>query len=215
MKYVSMDAETTGLNTEKDLVLQIGAVVDDPKWWTPGPDFIAVEDLPAIKINLMHERLTGQITAIAMNGWIFQQMREYLDANNDTEKAELESKYGFFVPHYEAANKLTTFLREHVDNNPKKPVRLNVAGKNFGTYDWPLLKRIPRWDENILMRQRIMDPAMLWWKPYEDGDSLPNLATCMERAGIVPNVTHDALEDSRDVVRCIRNFYSKLNKYDT
>lgn len=208
-----MDVETTGLNTEKDLVLQIGAVVDDPAWWKPGEDFVSVEDLPAIKINLMHDRLTGQIGALAMNGWIFKQMAEYENAKrgkNDVLMSELDEKYGWFLPQHKAAEFLGKFLKDnHEIENYNKPIRINVAGKNFGTYDWPLLKRMPKWDDNIRMAQRIIDPAILWWMPYEDGESLPNLATCMERAGIEPNVTHDALEDSRDVVRCVRNYYLK------
>lgn len=208
MKYVSMDTETTGLNTEKDIILQIGAVIDDTKWWVPGPDFVAVEDLPSIKMNLLHDRITGQITALAMNGWILSQMREYNDAKSKEQKEEVVAKYGYFIEQHLAAEHMGKFLKSHLPiNNYDKPIHINVAGKNFGTYDWPMLKRLPKWENNIIMRQRIMDPSILWWDPQLDGESLPNLATCMERAGIEPHVTHDALEDSRDVVRCVRNFY--------
>ncbi len=40
---------------------------------------------------------------------------------------------------------------------------------------------------------------------WENDDEPPNLSTCLERAGVENTVvTHDAVDDARDVIRVIR-----------
>jgi hypothetical protein len=83
---------------------------------------------------------------------------------------------------------------------------INVAGKNFGTFDKLFLERLPRWKQLIKMRNRILDPAILFvdWKSDE---SLPGLNLCKERSKIEGVVTHNALEDAIDVVAVLRTKY--------
>jgi DNA polymerase III epsilon subunit-like protein len=91
-------------------------------------------------------------------------------------------------------------------NGKTKPILINVAGKNFGTFDNVFLKKLPWWQKLIIAKQRIMDPAMLFldWKTDEE---LPSLKICTSRAGIDGDVAHDALEDAYDVVSVLRKFY--------
>jgi hypothetical protein len=83
---------------------------------------------------------------------------------------------------------------------------LNVAGKNFGTFDKVFLERLPRWKQLIKMRSRILDPAILFvdWK---SDDALPGLTLCKERSNVEGEVTHNALEDAIDVVAVLRTKY--------
>jgi hypothetical protein len=87
-----------------------------------------------------------------------------------------------------------------------KPITINVAGKNFGTFDKKFLEKLPRWQQLIRTKQRIIDPAILFvdWK---NDQTLPNLTECKERAGVKGIVTHDALEDAWDVIQTLRKFY--------
>ena len=87
-----------------------------------------------------------------------------------------------------------------------KSITLNVAGKNFGTFDKLFLQELPWWQKLIRTRQRVLDPAILMvdWK---NDKSLPNLTQCKERAGVNGIVTHNALEDAWDVIEVLRKFY--------
>jgi oligoribonuclease (3'-5' exoribonuclease) len=62
MKYVSIDLETTGLETENHQVLSIGAVIED----TLNPH-VKVEDLPTFHGVIVHNELTGSPFALNMN----------------------------------------------------------------------------------------------------------------------------------------------------
>jgi hypothetical protein len=59
-------------------------------------------------------------------------------------------------------------------NNATKPITINVAGKNFATFDKLFLQELPWWQKLIKIRQRVLDPAILMvdWK---NDTSLPNL----------------------------------------
>jgi hypothetical protein len=87
-----------------------------------------------------------------------------------------------------------------------KPVTINVAGKNFASFDKHFIERLPRWKQLIKMRNRILDPAILFvdWKSDE---ALPGLNLCKERSKIEGEVTHNALEDAIDVVSVLRTKY--------
>lgn len=231
MRYVSIDIEGTGLDVTRDQVLQIGAVVDDTSWWMPGDNFVAVNDLPTIKLNLLHDRIEGQLGGISMNAWILKAMREYVECERKqpvsaSALGKLINEHGQFVKHYDAAEILRDFLIEHTYHGDVvkqrtswcssslipdvKKINITVAGKNFGTYDKPMLERLPRWTDSIICSHRGLDPTMLHWRPFDD-EKLPDLATCMDRAGVLPIVTHDAVQDARDVIHSIRNYY--LNQF--
>lgn len=80
---------------------------------------------------------------------------------------------------------------------------ITVAGKNFGSFDLQFLKKLPG-GEDLPFRHRFMDPAMLYWGPTDE--VLPNLITCLERAGLPATVTHNAVEDAAQVADLILEF---------
>jgi hypothetical protein len=91
-------------------------------------------------------------------------------------------------------------------NGATKPITINVAGKNFGTFDKLFLQELPWWQKLIRTRSRILDPAILFCD-WNNDESLPSLTKCKERASIEGIVTHNALEDAWDVIELLRKNY--------
>jgi hypothetical protein len=85
---------------------------------------------------------------------------------------------------------------------------INAAGKNFSSFDLQFLKTLPGWQKCIQIRQRTIDPAVLYTDWFND-KSLPSLPLCKKRSGLKEEVSHDALEDAWDVVQVLRKFYMK------
>ena len=83
------------------------------------------------------------------------------------------------------------------------PVKINAAGKNFASFDKIFLQMLPGWSSAIQIRQRIIDPAVLFMDWQQDS-ALPNLNECIRRAELEGTVTHDAVQDALDVIRVIR-----------
>jgi len=79
--------------------------------------------------------------------------------------------------------------------------KINVAGKNFASFDAHFLSKLPYWNELIKIRHCILDPTMLYM--YPEDETLPDMQTCLDRAGIKKRVTHDAIDDALDVVALI------------
>jgi len=92
--------------------------------------------------------------------------------------------------------------------NQTKPIHITVAGKNFGTFDLRFLEKLPRWNQLIKVRQRILDPTILY-TDWKNDESLPSLSKCKKRANMTEVVSHDAVEDSFDVIALLRKEYNK------
>jgi hypothetical protein len=214
MIYTSIDIETSGLDSEKHKVLSIGAIIEDTEKKLP------YEDCPKFNAIVLQNEITGSPRALTMNKEIIAMIGEYLEGTNETrhlmnthsdysfyEKDEVVKKFYEFlwVNGYGDAVPNQLLVTSKIDSN-SKPITLNVAGKNFGTFDKLFLQELPWWQKLIRTRQRVLDPAILMvdWK---NDKSLPNLTTCKERADIQGVVTHNALEDAWDVIEVLRKFY--------
>ena len=95
------------------------------------------------------------------------------------------------------------------EKNEKGKVRIIAAGKNFGSFDLLFLNEILGFSQIFSISKRHLDPAMLYLIP---GDTeLPDLQTCLDRAGIKKTVSHNALADAADVINLLRKKYLTLN----
>jgi oligoribonuclease len=206
MKYVSIDIETTGLDPQKCQVLQIGAVIEDTNRVMP------LDQLAKFNCIVEHQEYVGQPTALAMNAKILKVLGD-MERLVDKEERVNYRKVNNIVPVGMVAQSFSMWL---IANGFKATetgaVKINAAGKNFATFDKLFLQNIISWTAKIQMRQRIIDPAILFVDWIND-DSLPNLNSCIRRAGLDGEVSHDALDDAIDVIRVIRaktDNYSKL-----
>ena len=218
MVYVSIDIETSGLDHEKHKVLSIAAIIEDTEKKLP------YEDCPKFNAVILQNEITGSPRALTMNKGLIAMIGDYLEGNDEVrfnmdtilnysfhEKDNVIKEFYMFLwcngfsllgsPSTHVNGKLTPII-----DGKTKPITLNVAGKNFGTFDKLFLQELPWWQKLIRTRQRVLDPAILMvdWK---NDKSLPNLTQCKERAGVDGIVTHDALEDAWDVIEVMRKFY--------
>jgi hypothetical protein len=222
MIYVSIDIETSGLDHEKHKVLSIGAIIEDTEKKLP------YEECPKFNAIVLQNEIIGSPRALTMNKEIISMMGEYLEGTDEARHLmKTHSDYSFYESddvvkqfyYWLETNGLGYGLMNsgHYGkaqdgkwlpsiNSATKPITLNVAGKNFGTFDKLFLQELPWWQKLIRTRQRVLDPAILCvdWK---NDTSLPNLTQCKERAGVSGFVTHNALEDAWDVIEVLRKFY--------
>ena len=218
MIYVSIDIETSGLDHEKHKVLSIGAIIEDTEKKLP------YEECPKFNAVILQNEITGSPRALTMNKGLIAMIGEYLEGTDDVrfnmdtilnysfhrEEDVIKQFYTFLwcngFSHLDSPSILNDVNGIPIIDGKSKPITLNVAGKNFGTFDKLFLQQLPWWQKLIRTRQRVIDPAILMvdWK---NDNSLPNLTTCKERAGIEGMVTHDALEDAWDVIEVLRKFY--------
>jgi len=195
MKYLSIDIETTGLDPKTADILEVAAVLDDLKH----PE-VAVEDLPYFRAVIVQERYTTDAYCASLHKALWDEIKSvdnerikcsgwYLDAGNILKKT-----------HYISPNFLYAIFGDWIfaDFSVK---RITPAGKNFGSFDLQHLKKLDSRIEQ-LFSHRCFDPGSLYFKV---GDKkIPDLATCLERAGFEKTVKHTALDDARDVIRVLR-----------
>ena len=174
MKYVSLDCETSGLDPTWCRLLEVAVVIEDTE--KPRP----LADLPCWQCVIAHSFIAGQKEALAMNDYLVQRSRR----GDDCLKPD------------EVIPQLMDFLSRHVS------VPSTVAGKNVAKLDLPFLRQLPHWQEG-LFRGRVLDPAPYFWRPAVD-QTLPDMATCLERAGLPMLATHRALDDARAVIALVR-----------
>ena len=178
MPYVSIDIETTGLDPTACQTLEIGAVIDD--WKTP------IDQLQRFRRVLTYETVTGSPYAISLNAGLLKQIA------NPPQTCE------FCKP-----EELGVQFVEWIKANGLDPMHLQAAGKNFASFDMQFLYRLPGFTSVVKFRHRVLDPAILYWRPLDD-ENLPDSKTCYERAGLDGKVAHTAVEDALAVVRLIR-----------
>jgi oligoribonuclease (3'-5' exoribonuclease) len=182
MKYASIDIETTGLNPEHCELLQIGIVLDDLE------NLKIYKDLPKLNLVIVKDYYKGSPHALAMHKELFQKIEKLENVDNIT-----------YCNEETAVSRIKAFLEVYGFSEP-----INIAGKNFGMFDYQFLKKLPNWD-TLRFRHRIIDPAILYAN-FED-ERLPDTTTCLKRANMSDNVLHTAIEDALQMVSLIRFHY--------
>lgn len=187
MKYLSIDIETTGLNPHEHKIIEFGALLEDTT-----KIHLSVSDLPHYHCIIQQE-MKGDPIALEMNQKIFEIM----------ETGWCVSQGGFLKDFYKWCE------NAGLEKNSKGKIRIVAAGKNFSSFDLLFLNEIPGFAQIFSVSKRCLDPAMLYIVP--DDCELPDLQTCLDRAGIKKTVAHNALSDAADVVNLLRQKYMALN----
>ena len=191
MKYVAIDVETTGLDSEKNQVLQVGAVIEDTN------NKLAFKDIPKFNYLVKHDSYYfSNEYPLVLNSWIF---KEFLN-----HKTEFEITYAENITML-LANWIKDNLPESFDLISEKVV-IVIAGKN-PSFDKKFIESLPHFHDYISIHHRFMDPTTLF-TDFKEDILPPSLSDCKERANFKSAVvTHDALDDAWDIVELLRTKY--------
>lgn len=231
MKYVSIDLETTGLNSEKNQILTFSGVIEDTT------KKLSFEEVPKLNVYILYDELTGSPFALNMNSKIVASISRYKTLKTEDERKGLrESLDGVFImpnciPYYiyvwllvyhEGKDEYKDLLNpSNWDNygsaemaikavvstkQKEGRIKLNVAGKNFSSFDKKFIDNVDKFYDFVTFRQRVIDPSVLFID-WENDECAPDLAQCKQRAGIDGIVTHESVMDAWDVISLFRKFY--------
>jgi len=190
MQYVSIDIETLGLNPNTCDTIEFGAVLD-----TVDVDYVPpLERLPRFHCYLTKPNnvYQGEPYAMWMNASILKRI------------ADREEGFSY-VPGDLLDEVFAEWLDDHMvyeDALRKPKQKIVVAGKNFQAFDMRFLRRLG-FGNRTRIHHRTLDPGSMFFDVKKDKVP-PGLADCLERAGITKEVSHNAVEDAIDVIRCIR-----------
>jgi oligoribonuclease len=197
MKYVSIDLETTGLNVDTCQIIEFAAVLED----TATSHEVPVGALPVFHKYIVYNTYAGDPYALFLNAVALHYIscRSEHPEDDFTSPERLGKKFRDFIIDH-----------NHCDMPTNDPVHVIPAGKNFGSFDFQFLRRLGEKFSNwVTFSHRVIDPAPLYWRPMAD-TRLPDMKTCMKRAGIEGTVAHTAVEDAQMVVRLLRKKYTQL-----
>lgn len=204
MKYLSIDTETTGLDSENHQILEIGIIAEDAK------NPLSYEETPKFQAIVQYdEDIVGSPYALTMprNQEILKILANI--PRNESEKIEYFEKHNIVHIDYLAA-KMYYWYRNNVKGAitslDESPIKTNVAGKNFRQFDYEFIKRIPNFFDYFSFNRRYLDLGCFCVNIVDD-DVVPNQEECLKRLGINEVVTHEAINDAWQVVLGLREFY--------
>ena len=196
--YASTDIETSGLNPNTSLILEIGIVLDNSR--------------TRVNNNLLEEYL---ITLPKFHCYVKYPFPIYGDdyaikMNKDIINIIEEGTHPAIISIDDVSYYMDKFLSTYLEEGDWNK-RIMFAGKNFAGFDRPFLNLVPNLKQVLdkYFIHRVHDPAELFFNP-NTMDKTPNLKECLEIAGFNKSVSHTAIEDDYDVIRCLRYHWDKI-----
>ena len=187
MNYISIDIETTGLDPQRDQILEFAAVVDD--FETP------IDNLPVFQRLIRRDRVHGNPFAISMNALILKEM-----ANSTIGYCGIQQTRGCV-----AEDQLLYQFAAWLKMLSLPEMNLKIAGHNASGFDVQFIKRLPGYGEVVQFHHRVLDVGSIYFQP-EDHE-LPATQKCLTRAGLSGTLEHRAVPDALNAVRLIRAKY--------
>jgi oligoribonuclease (3'-5' exoribonuclease) len=183
MKYISLDIETTGLDSQKDQVLQVAMIVDDLENIKP------ISELPYINLYIQHDRYSGNAFALSLNYNILKILSRYNPGDHFTDSWGRRIDICTLE---EASSYMVAFIKTHFQK------RAIAAGKNVAGFDLTFLPK----DVRDMFIHRVIDPGSMYM--LKTDKIPPDTKLCCQRANISDEVTHDAYEDAAQIIELIR-----------
>lgn len=180
--YVAIDGETTARNPKDGLLLSLCMILDRIGSKKD------INTLPMLNIIIKQPNIYGEPAALSMNYDLIK--RTKAGTPRDTEQ---------LVEASEVAEAIGTFMKKHqVDNGD-----LVVAGKN-PSFDVCWIKSVM---PTFKCHYRMIDPTILYMKLQDIAP--PNLAICLERAGIQQGEAHNQMCDAVAVIQLLRRYFGR------
>lgn len=180
MLYASIDIETSGLDHTFCQILEIGVVLDDlDKPQDPNP--------PTFHAYVRHNRIQGEVFALAMNKDILQTLAD--------------NKHPDIYTPENAKEAFRKFLTQHFKGD-----KITPAGKNFHGFDKHFFDKEGYFDDEVALHHRCFDPVTSF---YRKGDKkLPDLKQCLARANTGQELAlHTAVDDCKAVIALLRHIH--------
>jgi hypothetical protein len=206
MQFASVDIETTGIDPNKDAVLEIAAGCAQTIGEVKASGDFSIADVSRyiyapldneIRILVIPDTpITADLYILAMHSRLWSEMSRF-DKEMGKEKQVIKVSDSFFAVRKEKAWPIFHAWFRRVQ--PKGA--MNCAGKNYAGFDARFLRRIDTGFDD-LFRARVIDPAPLY---YRSGDEkMPSTETCLERLkkewpSMPALEAHNALDDARAV----------------
>lgn len=204
--YIAIDIETTGLDVKKVQILQIGWVIDDgvsPR-----------DQLEKGSLLIANPSITyGENYAIGMNAWIFQELMKKQDQRKYPTRKPMAGIHELMVAIKKAAKMAHDY---DIAQGAKKPnQRVQIAGKNAGNFDWPIILNNLTLDPDSIGEHECMESALAIVEKvdhrfvdvgaafYSDFGKNSSFEDICKLANIPP-INHDALDDAMAVVIALR-----------
>jgi len=191
MKYISIDVETLGTDPETCSLIELAAVIDDCQ--SP------LEELKTFNVVVLHRNYSGQPYAMEMHAKTG--LLEKLYKGPDFESLVFVSSSEKDGVDYVAPHRLySAFCDWLFESGIKYQEKLVPAGKNLVGFDFKFLEKIGFHLHKFT--NRTLDPGPMWALPTDERP--PSLVECLKRSGVEKTVSHCALDDCFDVIKCIR-----------
>lgn len=177
--YLAIDIETTGLDTNKAQILQLAAV-----WETFDKP---IEELKSFSVIVDNGVIThGEPIALGMNAHLLEKIKEsHMTVYRSAPGIELQP---------DAALLFRQFVEEVGGGK-----RIFVGGKNLAGFDIPILQN-NGFSANYF-KHRVVDPGAMFMSDFGYPPSLDEINRFLGR----PKVSHDALQDCKDVIYAVRH----------
>lgn len=233
MKYVSIDTETTGVDYTKNQILSIGAVIEDTNNQIEIdqlPKLEMVIDLDhiighptALSMNSQLLKTISKCQSLTVGEkfhyekeigkkivkpheaapyFFYWLLKNGFESNITVDDLQHQIQpFAALLPNYTI--ELIEENKELINSDIKK-INVIAAGKNFSAFDKQFLNQLPLFNELISIKSRAIDPGTMFID-WENDERPPGLSECKRRAGIKnTELTHNAVDDAIDVIRCIR-----------
>lgn len=197
MQYLSIDIETTGLDPEKHDMLEMVAVLEDTT------KTVEIEHLPlfralAVKDTYNVDPYCAQLHSDSLWKELMRAQKRVKDFPIIEGCSVSEDNKTFYCSDNSIIPSFLSWLKQH-----GIPGSITPAGKNFGAFDLQFLLRYAKMaGVRLPFKRRSIDPAILFCTPSDD--ALPDLPTCLSRAGLSATALHTAWGDAWDIIRLLR-----------
>jgi len=208
MHIISLDLETTGLDTEKSHVLHIGAVFED----TEAKELLPIDQLPSFEAIIdIHEYTHAEPMAMVLNAPLIEAVEKHKrNSKEATNTAGFESKIKYkdreawFYNTEEAWWRLFDWIMK-ISPYSDETV---LAGKNISKFDYQFMPQRCR----VLFHYRHLElGSAIMGSEYGDWTrkNLPGFTKFSEN-----DHAHDALIDAQANIRVLRKITNNYGRSD-